>query len=330
MRLSCSMPVRKRAPTHRHQEILALYRQGVAVAEIAELSGVCVKTVRNVARRAGVPARNPSQPDRDAHVVAQYRGGERVAAIAADHGISSARVRAIAARAGVRPRSNWRRRYPLDEDAFDTPTPVGWWLIGLLAADGSIDPVEHRVSLCQSLKDRDVLEAFYRYVGCPERPLTLLRLSPEARRRQLRRGPAAEARIFSQQIVRALATHGVVPRKSKSLTLGAAASSRAAVWLGLLDGDGSVGIYRAGSNPRVLFAGSRPLMTQCARFWRDALGFSGPPSPYPHRGGIWVFALNGRKAVKAAQVLLASTPVSMARKRELLAEIAGRDSRRPL
>jgi hypothetical protein len=229
----------------------------------------------------------------------------------------------VAARAGVPPRAGWQRRYPINEHAFDRPTPVGWWLVGLLAADGSINEGDHRISLCQTIEDADVLRAFYAYVGCPDRPLTMLNLSDAARRRQLPRRPAAEARVFSKRIVRALSRHGVVARKTAKLELGHEAAREPAVWLGLLDGDGSVGIYREGRQPRVRFSGTRRLMEQCEEFWHGRLQIVGPrPTATPHRKGIWQFSLCSEKARRAAEILLLSSPISQLRKRALLTEIA--------
>lgn len=305
--------------------VASLYQQGVPVAEIADRAGICVKTVRNVARRFGLPPRNPARPERDARAVARYAAGEKVTAIARDLGITRSRIRELAARAGLPPRSDWRRRYPLDEAVFDQPTNVGWWLVGLLAADGSINAAEQRVSLCQTLGDADVLHAFYEYVGCPNRPLTMLNLSAEAQQRQHPRRPAAEARIFSRRIVSALARHGIVPGKTARMGLSREAATIPAVWLGILDGDGSVGIYRGGRDVRVRFSGARPLMAQCERFWRHTLEFNEPtPAIRPHAGCIWVFDLAGRKARGAARVLLAASPISMQRKRaKLLTLVCG-------
>jgi hypothetical protein len=301
--------------------IASLYSQGLPVIEIARRADVCVKTVRNVARRFGLAPRYQPQPSRDAAIVRRYGAGDPVTEIARDLGVSMPRVRFIAARAGLPPTSGWQRRYPINEGAFDEPTAVGWWLIGLLAADGSVH--ENRVTLCQTLDDADVLHAFYAYVGCPERPLTMLNLSVAARARQYPRRPAAEARIFSKRITQALARHGVVPGKTSTMELSREASTRAGVWLGLLDGDGSVGIYREGRQPRLLFAGTPQLMEQCRNFWRRALGFStSRPAPRAHTGGIWTFSLCNGKAQAAAQILLDSSPVSMQRKRELLSHVA--------
>jgi hypothetical protein len=311
-------------PTDTHELILALYASGAPTAEIIGRTGVCAKTVRNVARRAGLPPRNARSPKRDRNVVARYALGDRVREIAKDHGISTAAVRAIAARSGLPARTTWRRRYPLDETVFDAPTAVGWWLIGLLAADGSVCVSENRVSLCQATKDVDVLHAFHSYVRCPDRPVTILTLSEDAASRQLPRSPAGEARIFSARIVRVLARHGIVPRKTAALKLSAEAASQAATWLGILDGDGSVGVYKQGREPRIRFYGTRALMSQCEVFWRRELGFAGAkPAARPHAAGLWVFLLTHAKAREAARVLLTSSPTSMRRKRALLTQIAG-------
>ena len=157
------------------------------------------------------------------------------------------------------------------------------------------------------MADADVLHAFYTYVGCPDRPLAMLNLSEAARARHLPRRPAAEARIFSERIVRALACHGVVPQKSASMTLGDEASRNAAVWLGVLDGDGSVGIYRNGRAPRLMFSGARPLMERCEAFWRSELPYATDrPRAISHSGGIWPFSLWGTNAVLRARHLLAA------------------------
>jgi hypothetical protein len=315
-------------PTSRDSSILALYKAGAPVAEIASRSDVCVKTVRNVARRAGLPPRNAPIAERAREVALRYAAGDLVQVIADAHGITTSAVRGIAARAGLPARTEWRRRYPLDETAFDHLTNTGWWLVGLLAADGSINDAEHRISLCQSMKDADVLHAFYAYVGCPERPLTMLNLSQEAATRQFPRSPAAEARIYSTRMVRALARHGIVPRKTASMRLSDEASREAATWLGVLDGDGSVGIYRDGRQPRVVFFGTKALIGQCEAFWRRQLSFTdGGPAARPHTRGLWTFRLSCTKAREAARVLLASSPTSMLRKRALLTQIAGSTGR---
>jgi hypothetical protein len=95
----------------RDQLIVDQYQRNVPVATIAATAGVSVKTVRNVARRAGLPPRRRADPSRNAAIVALYRAGEPVVAITRTHEASGSHVRAVAARAGLPPRSGWQRRY---------------------------------------------------------------------------------------------------------------------------------------------------------------------------------------------------------------------------
>ena len=113
----------------RDQSIVAAYTGGLSVVEIALRHGVCVKTVRNIARRAGLPPRNAPAPERNRQVALRYAAGDRVQAIADAHAITTQAVRTIAARSGLPARTGWRRRYPIDESAFDHPTKTGWWLV---------------------------------------------------------------------------------------------------------------------------------------------------------------------------------------------------------
>jgi ribosomal protein S14 len=313
----------------RDRLIVDRYIAGVPVVQIADEAGVCRKTVRNVARKAGVPPRTLTKPERNARALALYKAGMAVQTITTELGIGRSQLRKIAARAGIPPRRGWQRRYPLNEEAFEQPSPIGWWLVGLLAADGSIHEPEHRVSLCQTLDDADVLHAFLDYVGCPDRPLAMLKLSPEAAARQFPRRPAAEARIFSARICASLARHGIVPRKTSTLTLSEEAARKAAVWLGLLDGDGTVGIYRDGNRgrPTITFTGTSTVMGQCERFWRGVLGYSSPrPAATPHSRRLWTFRLYGAHAVTAARLLLTASPVSMNRKRRVLEQVAAKST----
>jgi len=298
------------------------YERGDRVATIADQEGVCVKTVRNIARRRGIPRRRPDQRERDARIATRYETGEPVASIADSEAVDRPYVSAVAKRFGIPPRTGWQRRYPLDESAFDTPSPTGWWLIGLLAADGCIYEREHRVSLTQRAADADVLQAFLTYVASP-RPLTDLRLSRSAAARAWPRTPAQEARVFSAHMCRALATHGVVPRKTRRMRFSDQAAAEPAVWLGMFDGDGSGGPRRAAGRPRLDWYGTRTVMEQCSAFWGARLDLQTRRAPrvIAHSGGLSKVALYGSNAALAARILLDASPISMDRKRRTLEEI---------
>jgi len=309
-----------RQRSRQHERIASRYANGDLVAKIAADERVNVKTVRNVARRKGLPRRRPDHTDRNIRIVKRYAAGEPVHAIARDEAVHAGYVRSVAKRAGIPPRKGWQRLYPVEESAFDVPDEIGWWLIGLLAADGCINAEENRVSLSQRADDADVLYAFYDYVGAVGRPLTKIR----PRGGWGRGGEYREARIYSQRICAALARHGIVPRKTASLEFSSEAADQAGVWLGLFDGDGSGGMTRNHGRPRIEFYGTRNVIEQCSRFWAKhvTLQTGRAPALIEHRGGLVKMAMYGSNAAIAAQIMLEASPVSLVRKRRVLEQIA--------
>jgi hypothetical protein len=281
---------------------------------------VNVKTVRNIARRKGLPRRRPDQTERNVRIASLYAAGEPVRTIAHKAGVHSSYVRQVAKRAGIPPRKGWQRLYPIDESAFDEPDEVGWWLIGLLAADGCINAEENRVSLSQRAADADVLYAFYDYVGAAGRPVT--KITP--RDGWGLGGEYREARIFSRRICAVLARHGIVPRKTTSLKLSREAADQAAVWLGLFDGDGCAGMALNHERPRIDFYGTRHVIEQCSRFWANYLTLQTGQAPalIAHPGGLFKMAVYGSTAAIAARIMLEACPISLARKRRTLEQIA--------
>jgi hypothetical protein len=308
-------------------QIIRLYEAGEKLALIADQVGVDLKTVYNVARRAGLPHRHLFDAKRTARIVSAYRAGTPVHKIAASEGVHRSYVRTVARKAGLPARSNWRRRYPLDEMAFDEPTATGWWLVGLIAADGHIGTRDNLVCLTQSEADIDVLHEFLKYVGCPNKPLTELKLSPQAQARTYSRRRAFAARVQSRHMCESLACHGITPRKSRTLRLSEEAAEEPAVWLGLLDGDGWVSARGKRGRPLIDFSGAPAVIEQCAEFWGQRLTFQRVSSPTvgKHSGGLRRVRLYGANASSAARILLASSPVSLRRKRRILEAIASLD-----
>jgi len=291
--------------------------------EIASAEGVDRKTVYNTARRAGLPRRQPRQTERNARILERYRAGDLVQQIADEEKVSRPYVSSLARRAGLPCREDWGRRYPVNHCAFDSPDAIGWWLIGLLAADGCVYERGNLITLAQREQDVDVLRAFLAHVGCPDRPLTDISGS-ERRPWSAAAGRYFEARIFSHQIQAALARHGITPRKSRTLVLGNEAAGQPAVWLGLLDGDGSVEPSGSRGAPRISFYGTSAVMGQCSDYWSTqlVLASGGAPSVLGHRGGLSKVCIYGANAARAADVMLAASPVSLERKRAKLEEIA--------
>jgi hypothetical protein len=316
----------RRTPTERGRRIIQRYLDGEPIASIAAAEGIHSKTVRNVARRANLPHRRPPRSERNARIISRYAGGEPVVEIANGESVRSSYVSSLARKAGLPRRTGWQRRYRIDEAAFDQPDSVGWWLIGLLAADGCVHEPEHRVSLTQRAEDIDVLHVFLKYVGSEGRPLTELSW-PNGRPEWCRRDARyLEARVHSRRICLALARHGVVPRKTQGFSFSAMASRQPAVWLGLLDGDGWASArLPCGRSARICFYGPRSVLEQCSAFWASKLAVrsAGGPSVAPHGKHLHVMRLYGPNASRAAGMMLDASPVSLTRKRRVLEEIAG-------
>jgi hypothetical protein len=300
-------------------QIIRRYEAGDEMKAIAEDFGIDRKTVYNVARRAGLPNRHVFDPERTKRILAAYEAGVPITQIAETERVHRTYVRDVAKRAGLPPREGWARKYPIDETAFDEPTPVGWWLIGLLAADGCVR-TGNLISLAQSERDADVLREFLAYVGCPDRPLTELKLSTGAARRAWPRSAAWEARVWSRHMKEVLASYGVTRSKTKSLKFSREAAEQPAVWLGLLDGDGWVSDVGKCGRAVIAFYGVPPVMRQCSDFWGRRLDSqrAAVPTLHKHRAGLASVRLHGAKASGAAKILLASTPVSLRRKRRSL------------
>jgi hypothetical protein len=111
-------------------------------------------------------------------------------------------------------------------------TPLKAYILGLLAADGSVSSDEPRVRLALHTKDTGLVEM----VRAELAPLTPLR----------QRGNAVYLSISSPQIVADLARYGVVPRKSYCMEWPAhlPPSLHHSFLLGYFDGDGSLSMTR--------------------------------------------------------------------------------------
>jgi hypothetical protein len=307
--------------------IVRRYDAGEEMKLIAQDLGVDRKTVYNVARRAGLPNRHIFDSARTDRILSAYQSGTPVHEIATVEKVHRTYVRNVARRAGLAPRRDWQRLYPLNERAFDDPTPVGWWLVGLIGADGSFGK-GNLITITQTERDVDVLHAFLAYVGCPDRPLTELKLSPEAQKRAWPRSRAYEARVFSRHMGETLGAYGVTRTKTKTLRFSTEAAAEPAVWLGLLDGDGWVSLGGKRGRAIIDFCGTPAVMRQCSRFWGNRLTFQGRPRPrlIKHHAGLARVQLSGRNATKAARMLLQASPTSLRRKRRTLEAIAALDA----
>jgi hypothetical protein len=297
-------------PAGRDELLIAGWEAGLTIRVLASRTDRSTSWVSRRARALGLELRSRplSRPEVDAAINA-YRDGWPVTEIAAYLGRSKEATRNALVGAGLRIASGAERarRWPVDHHAFGAPlTCEAWYWLGFLAADGNVRGTRLTLGLAPS--SEAVLHRFQAFLGCPEKPLRL-----GARGRQL------IADVHSPQIVRDLAAHGVVPRKTWTLQVSAAAAAEPAFWLGNLDGDGSVVLGHSGV-PMLIFVGTRPLMEQCATFLaEEILDFRPRPGPHSQTTAIWLVRVSGDNARRVSAVLLNAHSESLEAKRTKLA-----------
>ncbi|MFD9443438.1 helix-turn-helix domain-containing protein [Streptomyces sp. NPDC060001] len=95
-------------------EVIALYRQGSNLRDLADRYGCAPNTIKRILERHGVPRRgSPRRPTvqlPEEDVVAAYRQGGTIAGIAAQYAVHGSAVRTLLVRSGVELRPVGRRR----------------------------------------------------------------------------------------------------------------------------------------------------------------------------------------------------------------------------
>lgn len=201
--------------------------------------------------------------------------------------------------------SKARREYPLWDEAFGTLTPEAAYWIGFLMADGCVHD-ESKVTVGLAKKDIVHLERLRSYLRTDTRPIQNV---PQTKSRMLK--------IHSRQIVKDLAHYGVTPRKSLTALASNKINEHPAFWLGVMDGDGSVGPSRG--RLRVRLNGTPQLMNQFARFLvaRGVRGRNKSPWLKVHvrKDGLGEVTLLGERAKNLLRLFYGASPVWLARKK---------------
>jgi hypothetical protein len=173
----------------------------------------------------------PWTPEQDAYLVARYADSQ-IAEMAQVLGHTALGVHRRARFLGLL-RARTLATQAIIHDYFSMlDTPLKAYVLGLLAADGSVSSDEPRIRLALHTKDIGLVE------------MVRTELAPHTPLRQ--RGDAIYLGMSSPQIVADLASYGVVPRKSYCLAWPGhlPTSLQHAFLLGYFDGDGSVSMTR--------------------------------------------------------------------------------------
>jgi hypothetical protein len=234
-------------------------------------------------------------------IVDEYQSGASQAEVARRLGVGPARVAQVLRDVGVEPHPPYTlhaRQYPIDHNAFEHLDEETAYWVGFLMADGCIVG-NNCVQLSSHVRDLDHLRRFVAFAGSPKRPIGV-------------RGRLAVASLYSPKLVEDLARFGVRPRKSYGATASESVVKMPAFWLGVIDGDGTVGLSRA---PYISVCGSKPLMKQYQAFLAGSVLEGRTQRLFVRKPDRLCFVrVEGDSARRLAEVLYSASPVCLPRK----------------
>jgi len=99
-------------------------------------------------------------------IIQQYQDGTSLAQLQRELGMSVTKIKQLLISNNIRIRSakeqtvftNMNRRKKVNDDIFDALTKENIWLVGFIAADGTIRPTRNEIKISLSSKDREILE----------------------------------------------------------------------------------------------------------------------------------------------------------------------------
>jgi len=231
-----------------------------------------------------------------------YRTGKTYKEMATESGFSEASIGRVLSRhnclRGGRG-SNPRRRYSLNEAAFNGRSEAARYWLGLLVADGNV--FETRLSL--GLKEREHVVKFREFISSSA-PVTEVRVGT---------GIYHRLDVYSKALVTSVGRYGIVPAKSVSVHVPKELARDRHFWRGVVDGDGWFSTTKI-RKKRYLYlglCGSRPLLRQFAEF-ASRLGVQGiTVRPY---GKVGILRVGAGRAIKLARELYRDATVFLERK----------------
>lgn len=326
------------------KQIATEYAAGAGCTGIARRYGFSETFIRGVVSSMGVALRPRAvggyfrklTREKVASMISEYAAGDTCDSLAEKYGIKSCSVWQLLKKRGVtRPPSEANRRYAYDETAFDAPLSdnAAYW-IGFLMTDGCIaDPrgknESPTIKLQLAAKDESHIESFRSFLRA-EHPIQTTGSSKYAK--SFNSGPAKVFSIRSKSLVRQLATYGVVPRKTHiAKVVGLELNPH--FWRGCIDGDGSIGIYLVGPEPRYpcpnirLCGASRALIDQFSNFLRS---ISPKCKATVSRGNhTWTVGASGIYALESIRAMYATGGISLARKQIIANSIMEKSASEP-
>lgn len=326
------IPRRKRMPPGPTRQpkatvdlICQMYKDGRSGADVGKEFNMCQANVYYYLEKNNIPRRKPMGPpgvsDEIKCLVCQkYKDGESGHQVAKEFGISTGYVYTILKLGGVPSRSlsEANRKYSLDQSVFSNITEESSYWIGFLLADGCLGlqggGAVKIIQVALKHSDKGHLEKLRVFLGtdhpiyehwgiCNNKPYQSARLT-----------------INSKRIFDDLVYYGLKPRKSldRNIKIKGLENDRH-FWRGMVDGDGSIGIYKYGKYKYPSFglcAGSQKLLRQ----FLDFLPFTMIKNVHPHKN-IFRVEYAGSNAKKVISYLYSDCSIYLDRKMNIAQEV---------
>lgn len=248
--------------------------------------------------------------------IERLKKGVPLTTLAADYGVSWSSFRHHRIVAGIGPRTS--RKKTVDEHVFDTATPESAYWIGFLMADGSVSD-QGFLTLGLSIKDAKHVEKFRDFLRSNHK------LSVNGKN-GYSQTTAVYLRICSRTLCQALATYGVIPRKSLHAKVIGLDNNRD-FWRGMIDGDGSIGEYygyKTNIYPQISLCGSPEIIEQFEQYTKE-IAPTVKAIPRKH-GKIDTFTVRGTNAVVLLKHLYAEANTALDRKLALALKLIEKHS----
>lgn len=168
-------------------------------------------------------------------IVDQYTQGKSARQLGFDYNVADVTISAFLKRNNIRirNRSEQKRKWTLNEKAFDKLSTEAFYWIGFLLADGNVHKTKTRSwQLCVGLAARDSehIEKFKKFIGC-NKPLYFNK-----------KNGGVFLIVYSNYLCERLAQFGIIPNKSKVVKIPEICKNNRDFWRGMVDGDGWISV----------------------------------------------------------------------------------------
>jgi hypothetical protein len=300
----------------RETELVTRYCAGESTPVLAADYGIVPSTAWSILKRHGVQTRsgagNPRALDqkREAELVARYYAGEGTPTLAASFGIGATTVANILRRHGVQKRRCGKPQLPVWHEAFDELAPDAAYWIGFLFADGHVHQRKQEwapeVIVALAARDRTHLEKLK----------TFLRSGHTVGAGFTGAGfPTGRLAVTSHRLGGRLLELG---RYEGTIDPQLVASRH--FWRGLVDGDGSLGIYRNGRSAILQLVGEYRYL---AAFNEFLISQRLAPRSIGHDKSIFQVRAQGSSAEPIVDLLYRDAPTALDRKAVIAQQIMG-------